>query len=216
MQRLTFVLLAVITLTVTCAYDSSTEDTPRVLLFIRDGSMDLEYMLEHEAGVMKASLEQAGFDVDVATATGGPLSAGTVSFEPDLKVADARAGQYAGMIIPCMAAEDVPGSEINAEAVALANQLAAEGKPVAAQFGGVRILAKAGVLKGKKFASHAEWDLNDHPYFAESIHSGQGVVVDGKIITSGVCPYMAREQEIQDGTEELVEALVEAMESSAL
>ncbi len=43
------------------------------------------------------------------------------------------------------------------------------------------------------------------------IHSGTGVVRDGLILTSAICPFMARQLNINDGTEELALALVEAM-----
>ena len=53
MKRL---LIAVVlsTFIVSCA-----KNTPKVLLFIRDGSADLEYMLQKEVGVMKETLETA-------------------------------------------------------------------------------------------------------------------------------------------------------------
>ena len=62
-----------------------------------------------------------------------------------MKVAD-----YAGFIMPCMAVGLFPGPPVAPEAVAIVKQAVAEGKPVAAQFGSVIILAQAGVLKGKK------------------------------------------------------------------
>ena len=39
----------------------------RVLLIPREGSIDLEYMITHELQVMKSMLEDAGFEVVVAT-----------------------------------------------------------------------------------------------------------------------------------------------------
>jgi putative intracellular protease/amidase len=188
-------------------YKLHSQEPNKVLLFIRDGSMDLEYMLEKEAGVMKETLEAAGYKVEIATLSGEPISAGSVNLTPDLKISDVSVPQYAGFILPCMAVDDAQ-TQPPEEAVKMVKEAAAAGKPVAAQLGSIRTLAKAGLLKGKKYASVLEYE---DPYFEGSIRSGTGIVRDGNIITSGVCPFMARENQIQDGTEALVSALIDAI-----
>ena len=67
------VLVVLLTLT-SCGKE---EETPKVLLFIRTGSYDLELMLTEEVGVMKNLLEQSGFEVVVATVSGKPIEAGS-------------------------------------------------------------------------------------------------------------------------------------------
>jgi len=132
--------------------------------------------------------------------------------QPDLKLAKVNVADYAGFIMPCMA-EGGPNApqKIPAESVDMVKKAIAAGKPVAAQLGSVWALAEAGVLKGKKYASIEE--VKD-PNFAEATYSGTGVVRDGLILTSGVCPYMARMRKINDGTEQLTLALVEAMKGN--
>ena len=201
MKRL-FILLVLATLFASCA-----KDTNKVLLFIRDGSADLEYMLTKEVFVMKKMLEQSGFEVTVATVFGEPISTDSVNLEPNLKLGDVNTADYAGLILPCMAA----GLYIAPEAVAMVKKAAAEGKPVAAQLFSVVTLAEAGVLVGKKYALLSEVDVNRYPVFKGSFYSGTGVIQDGNIITSGVCPFIARRREIQDGTEELTRALIDAI-----
>jgi hypothetical protein len=49
-------------------------------------------------------------------------------------------------------------------------------------------LAEAGLLKGKKYAYAME---EKSPYFAGATFAGIGVVRDGLIIISGICPSMA-------------------------
>jgi len=49
------------------------QESEKVLLFIRDGSGDLDYTLKAEVGVMKQMLEQSGFTVVIATVSGQPL-----------------------------------------------------------------------------------------------------------------------------------------------
>lgn len=183
------------------------KDAPKVLLFITDGSPELEFMLTKEVAVMKSVLEQSGAKVDIATLSGEPISVGSVKLDPVLKLANVRAEDYSGLIIPCMAVDkrNVP------EMVAFVKKAVEAKKPVAAQFGGVEYLAQAGVLKGKKYAYGVEVDLKETPEFNGGIYSGTGVVRDGNIITSGICPMWSREKGVADGTSGLARALIEAI-----
>ena len=185
------------------------QESNKVLLFIRDGSPDLEFMLKEEVGVMKETLEEAGFKVDIATLTGEPISAGSVKLKPDLKLNDVSVRDYDGFILPCMAT-DVDGVyPIPDEVIMLVKGVT--NKPIAAQLGSIQILAKAGLLKDKKYASAIEFD---NSYFEGSVLTGTGVVKDGNIITSGVCPYWARSNEMKDGTHELTITLIKAIKTS--
>ncbi len=201
MKRFLF-LLALCTFAASCA-----KPTPTVLMFIRNGSGDLEYMLKNEVGVMKNTLERSGIKVVVATLDGSSLSAGPVRVQTDLKLADVNVADYAGFILPCMAAGvSLDNPNISAESVELVKRAISAGKPVAAQTGSVVALAQAGVLKGKKFAQ-----LTEPNNLAGAIYSGTGVVRDGLVITSGICPNMARTMKKPDGTEQLTLVLVEAI-----
>ena len=185
------------------------KDTPKVLLFITDGSPDLEFMLTKEAGVMKKILEESGFKVDIATVSGESISIGSVKLDTVLKLANVNTDDYSGFILPCMAVSerDVP------EMVTIVEEAVEAGKPVAAQFGGVVYLARAGVLKGKKYSYGVEVDLNMAPEFKGGIYSGTGIVQDRNIITSGVCPFWSREEGLKDGTPGLTQALIEAIKA---
>ena len=184
------------------------QESNKVLLIIRDGSTDLEFMLKEEVGVMKETLEAADFKVDIATLTGETISADSVKLKPDLKLSDVSVLDYDGFILPCMAT-DVDGVyPIPDEVIMLVKGVT--NKPIAAQLGSIQILAKAGLLKDKKYASAIAFD---NSYFEGSVLTGTGVVKDGNIITSGVCPYMARQKEMKDGTQELANALVKAIKT---
>jgi putative intracellular protease/amidase len=203
MKRL-LVLLALSTIIVSCS-----KSNPAVLLFMRDGSPELEFMLKNEVSVMKDALERSGIRVVVATQDGSSFSAGPVSVKADLKLADVQVADYAGFILPCMASGNFfDNPMISEESVALVKKAISAGKPVAAQTGSVWALAEAGALKGKKYAEAAELKA---PPFAETIYSGTGIVRDGLVITSGICPYMARQLKTSDGTERLALALVDAI-----
>jgi putative intracellular protease/amidase len=205
MKRL---LIAVILSTITLAYAN---DTPKVLLFMRNAqaSGDLEYMLKKEVGVMKDTLERSGYKVVIATLDGSSFSAGSTTVKADIKLAEANVADYAGFILPCLAVPSYPAPpEVSPEAIALVNGAISAGKPVAAQTGSLWTLAKAGLLKGKKYAYAME---EKHPYFAEATFAGTGVVTDGLVITSGICPFMELKAKMKDGTEELTLALIESM-----
>ena len=199
------ILIAAALISISLAYASS---TPEVLLFMRSGSGDLEFMLKTEVMVMKDALEQSGFKVVVATLDGSDFSEGSMIVKADIKLAEAKVDDYTGFILPCMMVASYPEPEISQEAIDLVKDAIAAGKPVAAQTGSLWTLAKAGVLKGKKYAyAFAE----KHQYFEGAIFGGTGVVRDGLVITSGLCSHMARTLKADDGTEQLALVFIEAM-----
>jgi len=185
------------------------KDAPKILLFITDGSPELEFMLTREVLVMKQMIEESGFKVDIATVSGVPISVGSVKLDTVLMLADVNTDEYSGFLLPCMGVDkkDVPGM------VAIVKKAVEAGKPVAAQFGGIEYLAKAGVLRGKKYSYGVEVDLDAAPDFKGGIYSGTGIVQDGNIITSGVCPLFSREEGLNDGTPGVTQALIEAIKA---
>jgi putative intracellular protease/amidase len=208
MKRL---LIAVILSTITFAYAN---ETPKVLLFMRNAltSGDLEYMLKKEVGVMKDTLEKSGYKVVVATLDGSSVSAGSATVKADIKLADAKVADYTGFILPCLAVPSYPAPpEVSPEAIALVQAAISAGKPVAAQTGSLWTLAEAGLLKGKKYAYAME---EKSPQFAGATFAGTGVVRDGLVITSGICPFMALKAKMKDGTEEVTTALIQAMKEN--
>jgi len=175
---------------------------PRVLVIPREGSRVTEVNLTNELGVMISMLEQAGFQVVVASASGQPFVGRTTTVETDLELADVKVADYIGFILPCMA-QGIPGP-VPPEAVEIVREAVAEGKPVAAQQGSVLILHEAGVLEGKKYAF-------EYHKFSEGIYSGTGVVQDGNIITSATCSYRAKVTGRRDGTPELTQKLIDLL-----
>jgi putative intracellular protease/amidase len=182
----------------------------KVLMIVNEGkSSDLELMLTQEVGVMRSLLQQAGFDVVVSTASGQPLAAGAAQLKPDLRLSDVRVADYVGVIMPCMA---TGGAPLPSEGSALIKAVVAAGKPLAAQTGSVSLLATAGVLSGRKYAIAKGWTTT-HPELKDAVYSGDGIVQDGRIITSGICPYTAKQQGLPDGTSRLTEALIAELKS---
>lgn len=193
-------------------FTSCKREAPKILLFIEDNSVDLGFMLTHEVGKMSELLKLSGFEVTIATITGEVLEADSINVTPDIRLSEVNINDYSGFIMACMAPNDtiVTSGEIN-----FVKEVVNEGKPIAAQTGAVLILAKAGVLNGKKYAfPQNDIDSPDmYPEFKSGIYSGNGVVQDGNIITSGICPMMAKLTEVQDGTTELTQKLTEEIKS---
>jgi putative intracellular protease/amidase len=205
MKRL---LIAIVLCTYVLAY---AQNAPKVLLFMRNAkdAGDLEYMLKKEVGLMKDTLEKSGYKVVIATLDGSSFSAGSTTVKADIKLSDAKIADYAGFILPCLSVPSYPAPpEVSQEAIDLVKGAISAGKPVAAQTGSLWTLAKAGVLKGKKYAYALD---EKNSLFAGAIFSGTGVVRDGLIITSGNCPYMALKAKAIDGTEQVALALAAAM-----
>ena len=205
-RLLTAILIGIFA--ISCAW---AQTNPKVLLFMRNAekSGDLEYMLKKEAGVMKDILEKSGYGVVIATLDGSSVSAGSTKVTANIKLADAKVADYAGFILPCLAVPSYPAPpEVSPDAIALVKNAVSAGKPVAAQTGSLWTLAEAGLLKGKKYAYAME---EKSPYFEGAAFAGTGVVRDGLIITSGICPYMMLKADMKDGTEALAYALVAAM-----
>jgi putative intracellular protease/amidase len=187
-------------------------DAPKVLLFITDGSRDLELMLAKEVLVMKEILEQSKFDVVITSLSGETISVDTLVIEPDLKLDNVSIADYSGYIFPCMAPPWEKIYNLNPEVVSLIKEISKTGKPMAAQTLSVADFAQAGVLIDKKYAFTIDPDVNEYPDFKGGIYMGEGVIQDGNIITSGTCPWKTREYGKPDGTQLLTHLLIKAIE----
>lgn len=209
-MRRFLIALVLCTAILSCA-KTYAQNSPKVLLFMRNAqsSGDLEYMLKKEVGVMKDTLERSGYRVVTATLDGSSFSAGSVTVKADIKLAEVNVADYAGFILPCLAVPSYPAPpDVSPEAIALVKNAISAGKPVAAQTGSLWTLAEAGLLKGKKYAYAME---EKSQYFAGATFAGTGVVADGLVITSGICPFMELKSKMKDGTERLALALAAAM-----
>lgn len=183
--------------------DAAGAQKGKVLIVAREGATsDLGMMLDKEVGTMKILLEQEGYSVWVASGTGRPIVAETKTLKPDLKLSAVNVADYAGFIIPCL----TMGPEVPDAYLPLIREVVAKGKPVAAVNGGVQLLAQAGALTGKKYSLITElYGLKG------AVYGGTGVVQDGKIITSAVCPMIAKVRGLPDGTSALTKALIALM-----
>lgn len=183
------------------AYTSSSQDANKVLIFIKEESSQLEFMLTNEVRKMSELLEESGFEVTTSTVSGKELITSSVKLTPDLKLEQVNIDDYDGFIIPCMIVDTT-----TQETIRFVQAVAKRDKPIAAQVASVYLLAKAGILEGKKYALYS--DQSDKSDFKSSVYSGNGVVQDGKVITSGGCPWMEHRNRGKDGTAELTQTLI--------
>lgn len=202
-------LLTSCLLTAALVVPAMATDATKVLMFVRDGARDLELMLDEETGVMKQMLEDAGIEVVVATTTGEPMTAGELVLEADLKISDAKASDYDGFILPCMA--PAPGSPIPEEIVTLLVEARKSGKPIAASRGSVAIVGKAGALEGREYSYAQEVDVDERPEFKGGTYQGTGYTQDGNITTVGICPLASRGLNLPDGTEDLTKGFIASL-----
>lgn len=189
---------------------SAAQAGDRVLMFIADGSRDLDLMLTREVGVMRAMLEDAGYTVEIATATGAPMRTERAAVTPTVALEDVSIADYAGIILPCMA--PAAGTPQPPEIDVLVRRAHDAGIPVAASRGSVGTLARAGALDGREYAYAGSVDVAKRPEFAGGTFLGTGVVRDGSVVTAGICPLAARELGEPDGTEALTIAFIEALD----
>ncbi|MHC4558238.1 MAG: DJ-1/PfpI family protein [Planctomycetota bacterium] len=210
-----FVLITLVLVTVLPI--SATGQDLKVLLLAPEKNLDpmiLDFMLMKEVDVMISVLEESGFQVDVATASGEPIITAMTTFMPDYKFAEVNVDNYAGIILPCLKAPRK--KPIPPEAAALIRKAAEQGKPIAAQVLGIAWLGEAGVLAGKKFSFIDAYVNNSRlkHQLESGIYRGKSYVVkDENIITSGVCPDAAVRYNLPDGTARLTKVLIEEIEA---
>jgi putative intracellular protease/amidase len=208
MRKVLIVLLS-LSLFVSCE-----KEQPKVLLFVTDGSRDLELMLTREVLAMKDLLEKSNLEVDIATLTGERISVDTVVVIPDFKLVNVNASEYEGYMFPCIPCIAPPWDKIyepNKEVVSFIKEAYQEARPMASQTLSVADFAKAGILVNRKYAFTIDPDLDEYPEFQGGIYSGEGIIQDGLIITSGTCPWKTREYGKPDGTPKLTELFIQAV-----
>ncbi len=183
------------------------EDT--VLMFVRDGSRDLQLMLEEEVLLMKNMLEAEGYKVEIATNDGTDLSAGSVSVAVDHKIADVSMDNFGGIALPCMAPP--PGSALEDKVVELVRAAAAANKSIAASRGSVAFVAEAGALQDRRFAFASSASLDSLPSFRDGTFVGTGTETDGVITTNGICPLASRSLNEPDGTADMIRSFIRTL-----
>jgi putative intracellular protease/amidase len=213
MRRLSSVVAILLWLVMMSAI-AGAQSIPQVLMIPREGiSANLDLMLSKQVAVMTELLQKAGFKVVVASVSGEPLEGVIYKLKPDLKLTGVKVDDYAGVILPCMATGTFPGPPISPIFVSIFKLAVEKGRPVATGLGGAYILAEAGALKGKRYA-FVEDPLNPlpphqkDPRFEGAIYSGDGLIQDGNIITSGRCPNIEAMTGMPDNTPELTKAFI--------
>jgi putative intracellular protease/amidase len=178
-----------------------------VLLVVQIGPHPMEEILTQEVAVMISTLEGAGYDVVVASPSNELMVGGARTLQPDMKLADVKIDDYGGVIVPDFGANMEP-YEPPPEAVEVVKSAASKGIPLAVQASAVKMLDDAGILAGKQFA-YPDMFVRG---IRSGAHAGEGVVQDGNIITSAFSPIWAKLLKRSDGTLELTQTLIAAMD----
>jgi len=192
------------------------QSAKKVLMIPREGySADLDLMIKMEVGVMRLLLKKAGLGVDVATTSGISIVGPNEKITDIKQLRNINIDDYAGVIIPCMAVGGGGGPypAVAREVIAVVKKALSDGKPVAANGNAPATLAEAGVLKGKKYSFMRDPlkptnTAPAYPAFQNAIYGGSGLVQDGLIITSGVCPTIEKNLGMENGTVKLTKAFI--------
>jgi len=195
------------------------QSAKKVLMIPREGySADLDLMIKMEVGVMRLLLKNAGLAVDVATTSGLPIVGPNEKITDIKQLRNININDYAGVIIPCMAVGGAmqPYPAVAPEVIAIVKKALSDGKPVAANGNAPATLAEAGVLKGKKYSFVRDplkptQTAPAFPAFQDAIYGGSGLVQDGLILTSGVCPTLEKVLGMENGTVKLTNAFIVAV-----
>ena len=195
------------------------QSAKKVLMIPREGySADLDLMIKMEVGVMRLLLKNAGLAVDVATTSGLPIVGPNEKITDIKQLRNININDYAGVIIPCMAVGGAmqPYPAVAPEVIAIVKKALSDGKPVAANGNAPATLAEAGVLKGKKYSFMRDplkptQTAPTFPAFQDAIYDGSGLVQDGLILTSGVCPTLEKVLGMENGTVKLTKAFIVAV-----
>jgi putative intracellular protease/amidase len=175
----------------------------KVLVIAWATPTDVDFAATRELNLIIDMISAAGFTPVVASESGSPFRGPTRTSNPDLELSDVRAGEYAGFLLPCMVAAG-NAAAIPSDILRIVRQAAGARKPIAALDDSVRILSRAGLLKGRTYASAL-------PEFPEGTYGGNGVVQDGNIMTGAVCSDRARSTGLPDGTRELTCLLIQLL-----
>jgi len=136
---------------------------------------------DEELAEPKAILESAGIEVQVASITTG-VAKGMLGMEvtPDLAVKDADTADYDAIVV--IGGAGSPELANHKEVLELLVDAESKGKIIGSICMGPTVLAKAGILKGKKctvFSAGA-----DAVKAGGADYTGEDVVVDGKLVTA--------------------------------
>lgn len=222
MKRISlFAIMVILTVITSFSPQAFGQGRSKVLMIPREGySADLDLMIKMEIGVMRLLLKDAGLDVDVATSSGLPILGPTEKVTDIKWLRNINIDDYVGVIIPCMAVggSTQPYPAVSPDAIAIVTKALSDRKPVATNGNASVVLAEAGVLKGKKY-SYVRDPLQPTattpltlPAFKDAIYSGSGLVQDGLIITSGVCPTIEKTTGMENGTVKLTKAFIAAIQ----
>ncbi len=173
----------------------------KVLVVARPGVWNPS-LITTELGVMIDMLKKAGFTPVVASSALVDFNNGETKVKTDVKFEDVVVSDYVAVLMPCLSNPE--SGKVAPEVVKIAIDAAAAKKPIAAQRSSIYILSAAGLLKDRKYAY--AWKA-----FPEGIYSGEGVVQDGNIITSAICPNAAHTTGKPDGTVPLMEAFIKVL-----
>ncbi|MFW5922114.1 MAG: tRNA (N6-threonylcarbamoyladenosine(37)-N6)-methyltransferase TrmO [Halodesulfurarchaeum sp.] len=127
-------------------------------------------------------LQEAGFDVDIASPDGGPITGlHGIDFEADLPIEKADPAAYDVLVLPGgYAAEAI---RLKApHGIDVVSEFDAAGKPIASICHGAQLLLSAGIVDGRELACHPS--IRDDLEAAGATFVNEAGVVDDNLVTA--------------------------------
>jgi transcriptional regulator GlxA family with amidase domain len=203
MKRYWVLIIAVVVVLLIYSCSSPKE---KVLVLLRESSEAMNMMIENEFKPIEKALTKAGYIVETASETRKEIGTENSRMKSQFSINSVNIKEYIGVVIPCMAAGGT-NNEIPQGAIDLIITANNQGILLAAQQSGVILLGKAGILMNKKFTIVEE----SKDLIQGGIYQGTGVVQDGNITTSGICPYLHSETSAKDGTLEMINLFIKQL-----
>lgn len=149
----------------------------RILIITADNTQDLEFFYPYYR------LNEAGYQVDVATPDGGSFEGKMGMGLQDTKaIGDVSPDDYALVYIPGgKAPEELRENET---VIAFIQQFARSGKPIAAICHGPQVLISAGLVRGKKISAYPQ--VREEVEEAGGNYADEALAIDGQFITARV------------------------------
>jgi putative intracellular protease/amidase len=185
-----------------------------ILIFLRHGrSYDWDLALQ-ELQHISDIVTGAGYIPVTASIGGKTVKRNNTEIRPDIAVETADLDNYQGIIIPCLLRGSTAENwHARIEEIELVTMASESGIPIAAQHGGVVILAEAGLLEGKKFAYYPDDAFWNDEYFSKGLYViSRDVIRADNLITSGPCLFHTQIPGQEAGTEEMMKLFFEAVE----
>lgn len=179
-----------------------------VLVMVRVGPGSMPLALARELMVIVKIISSMSLLPVLASGRGRKYPGEAGLLRESLPIADLMPSDYQGILIPHMPIETASIQDRDPSTIIdFVRKFHSLGRTIAAQNSGVLLLARAGILDGRKFAAEKRY-----AYLApRGIYMGEGVMLDGNILTASIARHSNSPRGKLDCTKELIQKFLECV-----